>query len=191
MQFKSFEPGIEVNGQTILSVVKGASVFEQTARKFLANNGLADVKDRGDAWYPQQAWLDTFAEIQNTVGRQTVFLIGKKIPESAEFPPHIKTIEDALASINIAYHMNHRKGAQVMFNPATGSMLEGIGHYGYKPDGERRAVLQCENPYPCNFDRGIITTMALRFCDSAVVEHDNSAPCRDKGDASCTYRVRW
>lgn len=25
------------------------------------------------------------------------------------------------------------------------------------------AIMNCKNPYPCNFDRGIITTMARKF----------------------------
>lgn len=191
MQFKAMTSGIEVNGQTILSVVKGAGVFEQTARKYLANHNLGEVKDSGDAWYSQQDWLDTFQEIQTTVGRQTVFLIGKKIPETAIFPPQIQTIEDALASIDVAYHLNHRKDRKVMFDPATGRMLEGIGHYGYKLAEPKHSVLVCENPYPCHFDRGIITTMAYRFDFDAKVVHDDAAPCRDKGGESCTYHVRW
>lgn len=191
MQFKAMESGIEVNGQTILSVVKGAGVFEQTARKYLANHNLGDVKDSGDAWYPQQNWLDTFSEIQTTVGKQTVFLIGKKIPESAIFPPHIKTIEDALASIDVAFHLNHRKGGKVMFDMNTGKMLEGIGHYGYNLAAPKHAVLVCENSYPCHFDRGIITTMALRFDANALITHDDAAPCREKGGDSCTYHVKW
>lgn len=190
-QFVAFEQGVEVNGQTILSVVKGAGVFEQTARKFLGNHGLGDVQDSGDAWYPQQAWLDSFKEIQSTVGTKTVFLIGKKIPESAIFPPQIQTIEDALASIDVAYHLNHRKGGKVLFNPETGQMGEGSGHYGYRLAEPKHAVLVCENPYPCHFDRGIITTMALRFDLDATIEHDDGAPCREKGADSCTYHVRW
>lgn len=190
-QFCAFEPGIEVNGQTILSVVKGAGVFEQTARKFLAKHGLVDVEDRGDKWYSQQAWLDTFKDIQTIVGRQTVYLIGKKIPESAIFPPHIKTIEDALASIDVAYHLNHRRGGRVMFEPATGKMLEGIGHYGYALAEPGHAVLVCENPYPCHFDRGIITTMAHRFVPTAKITHDDTKPCRERGADACTYHVTW
>ena len=31
-----------------------------------------------------------------------------RIPANAKFPPQIKTIEDALGAIDMAYHMNHR-----------------------------------------------------------------------------------
>jgi hypothetical protein len=70
-QFVPFEGGIEVNGQTILAVVKGAGVFESAARKLLASHGLARVEDRGDVWYSQQSWLDTFRDIHRTVGVKT------------------------------------------------------------------------------------------------------------------------
>jgi hypothetical protein len=190
-QFQALEQGIEVNGQTILSVVKGASVFESTARKILAKYGLEKAKDLPDAWYPQQAWLDTFHEIQNVIGKKTMFIIGKKIPESAVFPPHIKSVEDALAAIDVAYHLNHRKNGQVMFDLETGKMLDGIGHYEFKPGGGFSGTVVCKNPYPCSFDRGIITTMADRFSAGANVTHDDSAPCRETGADSCTYQVTW
>ncbi len=189
-EFQAFEPDIEVNGATILSVVKGAAVFENTARKFLADNGLSNVEDSPDTWYPQQAWLDTFRALKTVVGNRTVYLIGKRIPESASFPPSIHTIEDALASIDIAYHMNHRRKGQVMFNPETGQMLEGIGHYTLKLEGPGQATVVCDNPYPCEFDRGIVTAMAERFQSLAEVTHAEG-DCREKHGQCCAYRVTW
>ncbi len=190
-QFECFAEGIEVNGQTIWSVIRGAGVFQNTARKFLAENGLPDVKDSGDAWYPQQAWLDTFRALKEAVGPKTLFLIGKKIPESAEFPPEIQTIQAALGSIDVAFHMNHRRDGKVLFDPATGTMGEGIGHYQVVEMNDRSATLRGHNSYPCAFDRGIVTAMAERFATAPTVEHDDGAPCREKGDDSCTYHVRW
>ena len=53
----------------------------------------------------------------------------------------------------------------------------------------------CKNPYPCDFDKGIIKAVAKKFKpkDSVniIVEHDESAPCRKKGADSCTYLVSW
>ena len=68
-----------------------------------------------------------------------------------------------------------------MFDATTSELAEGIGPYGYEKASERSIVSVCDNPYPCSFDRGIITTMARRFERGAAIVHDDSAPCRRRG----------
>lgn len=84
------------------------------------------------------------------------------------------------AQIDVAYHMNHRGGE--------------IGNYEYQKTGERSALMICCNPYPCDFDRGIIESMIRRFKpkDSLMpmVDH-NQDICRKKGDELCKYIVTW
>ena len=197
-EFRSFERGMLVNGTTIMSVVEGVGVFQSRARRYLDDAGLHNVVADAAHWYSQQDWLDVFATIAAEVGANTLFSIGTKIPENAKFPPDIKEIEQALASIDVAYHMNHKnRNGQILFDPnRTPAMLGGIGHYRYEQtDNERKATMVCENPYPCDFDRGIIEAMAKRFKprDSVIVlvNHDSTAPCRRKGSESCTYHVSW
>jgi hypothetical protein len=196
MQFRAFEPGIEVNGQTVWSVVDGFELFKQIPSRILIAEGIGTddggvVRIDPSGWYAQDAWLRAFERIANEVGESKLHGIGLRIPANAKFPPHIKTIEDAVASIDVAYHMNHRKNGRVMFDGATGKMLEGIGHYGYAKVGERTIRSVCDNPYPCSFDRGIITTMARRFETGATIAHEDREPCRRKGADSCTYTVTW
>ena len=178
-EFRAFAPGVEVNGETVLSVVAGLGGFEAAARKILADSGIADP--RPGEWYPQQAWLDAFKAISTRVGPSALFNIGKAIPENAQWPPSVTTIETALPSIDLAYHMNHRGGE--------------IGHYLYMSTGPRSVRMVCRNPYPCHFDRGIVTAVARRFKPRDVVTvtttHDDGAPCRAKGEDSCTYLVNW
>jgi hypothetical protein len=193
-QFIAFDDSIEVNGQTILSVVRGMGVFEKLALKILKEHGIDNPQP--GRWYSQQAWLDAFKEIATKIGPNTLFEIGKKIPESADWPPEIRTIEEALASIDVAYHLNHRKDGEVLFNPTTGEMREGIGHYKFEKTGEREGIMVCENPYPCDFDRGIIYAVARKFKPEGgpfhvIVSHDETKPCRNKGGDSCTYIIKW
>lgn len=178
-QFVAFAPKVEVNGETVLSIVDGMGTFKEKALTILASNGIKAPKP-GD-WYPQQFWLNAFKTISEQVGANTLFTIGKKIPENAKFPPAIDAIEKALGAIDMAYHMNHRGGE--------------IGNYGYSADGPKGAKMVCKNPYPCEFDRGIIEAMATRFKPKGSivvrVKHDDSAPCRKKGADACTYLVSW
>jgi len=178
-QFKAFAPGVEVNGETVLSVVAGVPGSESMARQILASCGIVDPQP--GKWYPQQAWLDAFKKLAEEVGPRTLQNIGKAVPENAQWPPQVTSIETALPSIDMAYHMNHRGGD--------------IGTYGYQKAGARGAKMVCRNPYPCEFDRGIIMSVAKRFkpADAAAVNtsHDDTQPCRSKGADSCTYIVEW
>lgn len=198
MEYVAFEQGIEVNGQTVWSIVDGFKAFRLMASGFLLKENIG-VKGPEDvvqidptAWYSQEAWLRVFKSIGNSVGDAVLFQIGSAIPRNAKFPPWVNDVHTAIRSIDIAYHMNHRKAGFEMFDPATGAMLEGIGHYGYQGvAGINEILCVCANPYPCAFDRGILTTMAQLFSAQAVVTHDDRAPCRKKGADECTYHVRW
>jgi hypothetical protein len=178
-QFKAFAPGVQVNGETVLSVVDGMGAFEAMARNILAGNGIQDPKP--GQWYPQQAWLDAFQQIAEKVGLQVLWKIGTRIPENAKWPPDVNTVDKALASIDVAYHMNHRGGE--------------IGHYQFDKTGDRTGVMVCRNPYPDEFDRGIVEAVVRKFkpqdSTAMVVRHDDTKPCRKKGGDSCTYVIKW
>jgi len=177
-QFQAFAPNVMVTGASVLSVVNGMGSFKQTALEILGRHGIKNPE--AAAWYPQQAWLDAFREINQSIGAATLRQIGLSIPANAKFPPGIDTIEKALASIDVAYHMNHRGGE--------------IGHLAYSKSGERQATVTCKNPYPCDFDRGIVEAMAARFKPGGAmvkVQHDAAHPCRKTGGESCTYLVSW
>jgi hypothetical protein len=197
MQFRAFEPGIEVKGQTVWAVIDAFDHFKQIPTRILAAEGIGTTGADGllqvdsNGWYSQEAWLRAFERIATEVGESKLHAIGLRVPLNAQFPPRIETIFDAIGSIDVAYHMHHRKGGRVMYDGATRTMLAGIGHYGFERIGPQEIRSVCDNPYPCSFDRGIITTMARRFERGAVVEHDERAPCRRRGANSCTYRVRF
>ncbi len=191
MQFKPFEPGIEVNGTTVKSIIAGFGIVSSLGKASLKDAGLPEqIVD--EQWYLQEKWLRAFENIAMRFGEDTLFRIGLKIPSNAIFPEWIQTIDDAIKSIDVAYHMNHRKNGQVMFSPETGAMAEGIGHYGYQRiQGKNLIKSVCANPYPCSFDRGIISFMANKFQPNAKVEHDDSKVCRKKGADECTYLITW
>lgn len=176
--FKACEPGVEVNGETVLAVVAGMGSAGALGLALLAECGIPDP--RPGRWYLQQSWLDAFKKIADDIGPYALYQIGSKILENARFPSHIDSVGAALASIDVAYHMNHRNGE--------------IGHYHYSRTGESSARMVCPNPYPCDFDRGIIETVARRFAPEGrwvAVQHDARASCRKRGGESCTYNVSW
>ena len=178
-QFLAFSPDVMVNGETVLAVVNGMGVFKEISLKILAENGIDNPKP--GEWYSQQSWLNTFKTISEQIGQVTLHNIGKAIPENAEWPPQIDTIEKALESIDITYHNNHKNGE--------------IGNYSYIQIDDRSAKIICNNPYPCMFDKGIIESLVKKFrvpgSRMINVKHDENGSCRTQGGDSCTYIIKW
>jgi hypothetical protein len=177
-QFQAYSQQVKVLGQTVLSVLSGMGAFRDTGVRILERNGIPNPVPT--AWYPQQAWLNAFREIANSIGGKTLYQIGKSIPRNAKFPPGIDSIEKALGAVDMAYHLNHQGGE--------------IGHYLFEKSGPSRGAMTCRNPYPCEFDHGLIEAMALQFKPAGAivrVEHDAAKPCRAKQGESCTYVISW
>jgi hypothetical protein len=198
VQYRPFESGIDVLGQAVYVLVDGLSASRKVPSKILVEEGIGQLDADGlvvlepGGWYSMDAYLRAFERLSSTVGEGGLFAIGARVPENAVFPGWVSDIESAIRSVDIAFHMNHRKSGVVMFDANTGHMTEGIGHYGYRRlRGERAIVSECNNPYPCAFDKGILASMARKFAGSSVVRHDDSKPCRTKGEDSCTYIVTW
>lgn len=180
--FVAFDDKVEVNGKTVITFINAVDKsFKKQMLFLLERHGIEDIKP--DKWYNQQIWLNAFRDINENIGQHTLFSIGKEIPNNAEFPllPPDAGLKAALESIDIAYHMNHRGGE--------------IGHYRLKEISNFDAVMECRNPYPSEFDRGIILTVARLYkpADAAVVEVllDDTKPSRKYGDESCTYIITW
>jgi hypothetical protein len=197
MQTWTFEPGIEYSGSMAEAITEAFKLFPSVASKRLLNHGIGTLKGKDvvidrQAWYPIESWLAAFDGFATSVGPRALLQIGQNVPKYAVLPPGINDIHGAIASVNVGYHMNHRKRGKVMFDPATGQFTPGIGSYGYTPvAGQRKIISVCENPYPCEFDRGILTAFTLRFEKLGRVLHDDTAPCRRNGGSNCTYVITW
>jgi hypothetical protein len=193
--FKPFATGVEVNGKSIYSVVESFAIARWLPGKILSECGIGKLTADAhliidpESWYSQAAWMRALSRIAREAGPRFLRRIGERIPENAKFPAWVTDIHGAIRSIDIAYHMNHRRDACVMFDSETGAMRDGIGHYGYEAvPGKQEILSECRNPYPCPFDEGILFAMARRFQPEADVAH-NTVACRSKGDAACVYRI--
>lgn len=188
---------VEVHGQDILSFMDALSTASHLGEVILNDEKIGTLVDGKyviipDSWYLLNDKIKILKKVLSFVGPTTLKNVGKKIPENAIFPPDIDNIHKAISSINIAYHMNHRKAGQIMFDEVTGKITEGIGYYGYQAvDGENKIISVCENPNVSEYDEGILTAMARRFETSAKVELDESKPTRRNGGDSCTFIITW
>jgi hypothetical protein len=165
-----------VKGSAVLATLQGIdpNIVRPIAQKY----GLVDIHAEG--WYPQQAWLDTLKALDedHSGGTLNLVSVGMEIPKSADWPEGINSFEAALRSIDEAYYMNHRHGE--------------IGHYRAERIDDSHIDVICDNPYPCNFDYGIVYGTASIFGRKAeyTIVHDEDT-CRQKGDAACIYHVTW
>jgi hypothetical protein len=179
-EYRVLDAHAEVNGESVYAVVDGMGAFKQTALKILAKQGI--VNPEAGEWYSQQALLNALSVISDKLGPDALYNIGMKIPDNAQFPPDIDSLDRALNSLDAAFYLNHRNGK--------------IGHYHLGAVRETSFEIMCENSYPCEFDRGVLTALCNRFKPKgsnahAAVIHDDSKLCRKKGADSCTYLINW
>jgi hypothetical protein len=177
-QFKAFAPNVEVEGSVVISVVDVMGAFKRLAEGILEDNGIENPQP--GRWYSQQAWLNSFKTIAEQIGPNTLFQLARHIPLGASIDPEIDHIEKALFSLDQAYRHTHRGGE--------------VGHYIFVKTGERTGQMHTMNPYPCDFDRGLLDALTRRFEPANpyldLIHHD-SAPCKKTGADSCTYTVFW
>ncbi|MBD0254099.1 MAG: hypothetical protein ICV83_00145 [Cytophagales bacterium] len=181
--FVAFSDQVEVTDKAVSAIVDGVPErYKEIMHGILVQHGI-DLKNRQE-WYQQQHWLDAFREIAENIGPSTLFGIGKAIPGNAilpfqPVPPY--ALREALESIDRAYQFNHRGGE--------------IGYYRLTAFAPGRAVMECRNPYPSDFDRGIITAMARTFMPLGSrhleVQLDATHPTRLAGADACTYLITW
>ncbi|WP_437734543.1 hypothetical protein [Sorangium sp. So ce1335] len=189
-QYVAFRPGVEVRAANLLALFEAPGrAYVPMIMKIMIKHGLHQLM--AIDWLPMQLWLDAQREIEDTIGEHTLFALGKKAPEVVAWPAGIDSIEAALASIDVAYHLNHRIDGEPMFDLRTGVMKEGIGHYRCHARGDRSIAVVCDTPYSSELERGLITGTARKFKPAAEVTLDEAQPTRRRGGDSCTFVVRW
>lgn len=175
-EYEPIETGVEVNGQTVLSVVEAFPAgLQSQGERILASHGI-DEPEEG-SWYEQAAWLSAFGELYDSLGERSIEKIGKTIPKTAEWPPGTDDIVSGVESIDRAYHMNHRGGE--------------IGSYSAEKVEEGLIRVTCDNPYPCPFDRGILKGVVSEFGERRAAVKEVGEHCREEGAKQCEYEVSW
>ncbi|WP_251342970.1 hypothetical protein [Haloplanus halophilus] len=180
-QYEPFEEGVEARGRVIIAIESGLSRFREEyrtrVRAALSEKGIDDPNP--DDWYPQGAELDVLATIAEELEPHLLDRLGEQIPAVARWPSGVSGVAEGLRSIDDAYHRNHRGGE--------------IGHYRFEKVADGRGRVECRNPYPCPFDRGLIRAVARQYSpvESFVFVEERGERCRREGADRCTYVVHW
>ncbi|WP_394839092.1 protein kinase [Pendulispora rubella] len=189
-------PDIEVKAY----LPKFFGAMTATANRILADHGLGEFADTGwfipdtRPWWPMEPYILVIHALMAAVGPIKAVDTGKQKAQHVPLPPDLDVheIHGMMRAIDAAYHLNHRQNGEAMLDIRSGRMVDIIGHYTYRGrlDTENSIVMECENPYPCDLDQGILLGFARRFEARAVVEHA-PGPCRREGAESCVYHVTW
>jgi hypothetical protein len=174
----AFDPDAQVIGQAILGAAQCAQSDE--ILPILKAHGLDNVEPA--EWYPHQIWLDFLRDVaqqSSLSATSNLVAIGMGVAETAPEAVESFTLETALLSMNVAYQMSHR-------GEAGGFVITVVG--------ERHIQVVDFSPYPDDFTYGFLYALARRFRPAGAhfaVIHDDLAPCRKKGDDTCTFHVTW
>lgn len=169
-----FAADATVSGGNILSMLAAMGPFRRRGEQILEENGIPPVEVEG--WYPLGAYVAALRAIGQKMGPNTLFQIGRQIPNHVPLPPGIDTFEKVLASFGMAFDMNHR-GAQP-------------GTITYQMHSGRTGTIVTGTPYPCDFDRGVIIGFFQKLLSTRVaVEPMEGEPCKARGGETCSYGV--
>jgi hypothetical protein len=169
-----FAPDATVSGGNILSMLAAMGPFRRRGEQILEENGIVGVEV--ERWYPLAAYVSALRAIGEKMGPNTLFQIGRQIPNHVPLPPGIDTFEKVLASFGMAFDMNHH-GTQP-------------GAITYTVQNPRNGTIVTGTPYPCDFDRGVIVGFFQKLLSTRVnVEPREGAPCKARGGETCTYGV--
>jgi hypothetical protein len=171
---RRFAPDATVSGGNILSMLAAMGPFRRRGEQLLEEHGIGNVQV--EEWYPLTAYVAALQAIGQKMGPNTLFQIGRQIPNHVPLPPGIDTFEKVLGSFGMAFDMNHR-GAQP-------------GAITYALASQRTATITTGTPYPCDFDRGVIVGFFQKLLSTRVgVEPLEGAPCKARGGETCSYGV--
>jgi hypothetical protein len=185
---------VETRGLAIELTLQAFKILPSLGLKTLQKHGVVKPKDTRidpDAFYSQEAWLEAFEDIYRDVGPTSTFEMGRLVGGGYPVPPEVRDVAGVLAFLDVGYHLAHRLDGKLMFDPVRGVMIEGIGHYAVRPlPGKNEVAMTCDNPYPCDFDHGLVTAVAQRFQPRARTTHAGPA-CRKAGAEACQYTITW
>lgn len=174
-------PKAEIWGGSVAGMIQGLEAFgaaPEVIDRLWTNQGLMALSE--NEWYPVRAYLAFLGGVGQAFGGVALQAMGRAIPGSSKFPPDMDSLLRALQMLDVAYQVNHRGGV--------------IGRYRCTELGPGNAVMVCENPYPCDLDRGILERLVSQFGPEGVegtVTHLGAKGCRKDGALACHFEVRW
>ncbi len=175
-EYVAFDPANESDRSGIIAVIEslGHEEIDHLITKY-------DIGDK--QWFSQQIELDILKALSENNSFLDMVSIGMKIPDVADFPPASAevSVHEVLEGVRDAYESAVR-------GPNTGS-------YEYTKLGDRKGRMVCNNPYPSDFDYGLIYRIVQKYrpddSEHVLVVRDESVQNRRTGGDTCIYDISW
>ena len=164
----------EYSGAALSSFVLAFANSDRIVEKLLTDAGV-DRIDPG-AWYDHDWAISLFYKIGEQVGRDALMEVGRRMIETAVYPPGIDNIYTLLMSLGDAYRLNCR-------GPGIGDVVCTI-------EDEHSATLDWSAKGPCAIGMGILEGSCARYGVKPLIEHGADG-CKDTGSPTCIYHVSW
>ncbi|MFO7562635.1 MAG: hypothetical protein R6X02_08315 [Enhygromyxa sp.] len=164
----------EYNGAALNSFIVALGHSEGVIQKLLNDAGVERIDP--ERWYDYEWAISIFYKIEKEIGRSALLAVGKKMIETAPYPPGIDSIATLLMSLGEAFRLNAR-------GPEVGEVVCTI-------EDEHSAILDWSAKGPCALCMGILEGSCSRYGAKALVEHGASG-CKDHGAPTCIYHVSW
>ena len=164
----------EYSGSALRSFVLGLSGSAAIIQRLLEDAGV-DAID-AQTWYDYDWAISIFYKIEAEVGRAALVEVGRKMIETASYPPEIDSVQTLLPALGHWFALNARG--------------PDIGTISCTFEDEHSATLDWSARGPCSLCTGILEGACSRYGVKPLIEHGADG-CRDKGADTCIYHVSW
>lgn len=165
----------EYFGAALNSFVLAFGESNHLVRKILADAGIDRIDP--ERWYDYDWAISIYDRIAREVGAAAVTAVGRKMIETAVFPPGIDSVQAVLMSLGAAFKLNAR-------GPGIGDIFCTI-----EDDGHSATIVRTQKG-SCALNIGIIAGGCARYGVQALIEH-GAGGCQDQGAPTCLYHVSW
>jgi hypothetical protein len=171
---RSCKSGGEYNGAALYSFLLGLGHSPALVQKVLRDAGVDSIDP--NRWYDINWAVGIYFAILEQIGPGAMIAVGRKMIETAPFPPGLEDVKSVLSSLDAAYRLNAR-GAE-------------IGSITCSFDDDNTATLVWTTLGPCPLNIGIMEGCCARVGAAALIEH-GAGGCMDEGASACTYLVSF
>jgi len=165
-------PDAAVLGGMVLSTLAAMGPFRRRGEQALAERGIVDVDV--ERWYPLSAYLEALDSIGERMGPNTLFQVGRQVPNHVALPPGLDSFPAVLGAYGAVYDSGHR------------GVPGGVVTHETLSDRSGRII--SATPYPCDLDRGVIVGLFQHLLGVRVII-ESYEECRKDGGGCCTYII--
>jgi hypothetical protein len=108
--------------------------------------------------WPMWKLVAAFYLVEVRIGQSTVRQAGEKIYSTMQWPPHIRSLADALRHIQTAYFESHLRA------PASAA-----GCWRVELESPSHMVIADDTPYPCHVNEGVVAGICRTFAKQRPV----------------------